>query len=60
MGMAAYRGREAERLTLLADPASRDVLSRTTVVTEAAESRAIVQRLLANGMSLSLSMMPKI
>jgi hypothetical protein len=54
MGMAAYRGREAERLTLLADPVSRDVLSRTTVVTEAAESRVIVQRLLANGMSSSL------
>ena len=47
--VAHFPAREAERLTLLADPGSRDVLARTRVITEAAEAREVVQRLLASG-----------
>lgn len=53
---AAYHKRESERLTLLADPASEDVLSRTTVISEVPEARAVVQRLLANGQAVGVDM----
>jgi hypothetical protein len=43
--------REAERLSLLADAGSRDVLARTRVIHEAAEASTVIQQLLASGRS---------